>query len=465
MIQRLIAWALRWHLVAIWCLGWTFLLGLPAFALQLAAVGLTASLQQPWAVTLLYFDASNTHRLPFGLGLGLATVAVLVPLVWWWWLSPREKWRRAVDLEAGRWQQAMRKSKLSPANRLTRITLNAGNVHAVLAATSSLAEPRYELHETMNRLAPVIAARYPRHPQLGHVEHIRFTPADENRSRRVKVSIIRQVLRTPPPLTLVGPAHPNALYLGESHRGPLWWDLRDDAHALVAAPTRLGKGVLVRMMATQALLAGWRVVVLDGTGSSEWAACAAHPGFVWQRADEPRVWYRWALEVVEDLAGHMRERNGRVGDAGFDNWQHAHDAGVAIGPRVLLVLDETTATLGLSKDHPAAKQAQQLAAHIDTAARAWAKAGGHVIVVDQAPYQGITGLSQPTRNQLGRYVGIGSLSNTQQTMIGGTQDWPHVTGEKGHGCTGRRGAAPDEVRIPNAERDVIEASLAQQVSR
>lgn len=464
MTQRLVAWVLRWRLPTLWCIWWVLFLGLPWFVLQLAAVGLTVSLTQPWAITQLYVDASNTRALPFG-GPGHASAAVWALAAWWWRLSPAERWRRAVDLEAARWQQAMRKANLSPANRLTRVTLNAGNVHAVLATTSSLAQPRWELHETLNRLAPVIAANYPRHPQLGYPEHIRFTPADENRSRRVKVSVIRRVLATPPPLDLVGPARPNALYLGESHRGQLWWDLRDDAHALVAAPTRLGKGVLVRMMATQALLAGWRVVVLDGTGSSEWAACAGHPGFVWQRADEPRAWYRWALEVVDDLAGHMRQRNGRVGEAGFDNWQHAHDAGTLIGPRVLVVIDETTATLGLSKDHPCAKQAQQLAAHIDTVARAWAKAGGHVIVVDQAPYQGITGLSQPTRNQLGRYVGIGSLSLIQQQMIGGSQDWPHVSGEKGHGCTGRRGAAPEEVRIPNAERHVIEASLAEAVSR
>lgn len=465
MLQRLIAWALRWHLLGLWCLWWVLILGLPMYALQLAAMGLALSLQQPWAVTLLYIDAANTHRLPWGLGIGLACAATWAATVWLWWLSPQEKWRRAVDLEAVAWQRAVTGAGLSPVNRLTRITINAGNTHGVLAASRSLAAPGRDLHETVARLAPVIASHYPRHGRHGHVEHIRATPADHDRARRVKISVIRQVLHTPPPVTLVGPARPNELYLGESHRGPLWWDLRDQAHALIAAATRMGKGVLARALATQALLAGWKVVVLDATGSREWAACATHPGFVWQPADDPKAWYRWANEIVADLASHMRQRNAAIGDAGYDNWQHAHDAGVHLGPRVLLILDETTATLGVNKDSPLAKPAQQLANHIDTAVRSWAKAGGHVIVIDQAPYQGLTGLSQATRNQLERYVGIGPMSTIQQQMVGGCQDWPHVSGEKGHGCTGRRGAAPDEVRVPNAERDVIEASLAQAVSR
>jgi hypothetical protein len=339
-------------------------------------------------------------------------------------------------------------------------------VHGVVATTRGLSRARRPAGEVLEELAPVIADNYQRHKVYGHVEHIRFLPATEDRSRRVRVSIIRRTLYTPPPLERVQPARQHELYLGETHGGPVWWHLADDAHALIAAPTRLGKGVLVRMMATQALLAGWVVVVLDGTGSPEWNVMSPHPNFVWQQAVDPRAWYQWAVGTVVEAGDGLRDRLVQIGAAGFDNWMHATEAGRTdvAGPRMLLIMDETTATLGMSKDSPNAKAAKQLAEHIDTATRAWAKAGGHVVVMDQSPYQGITGLAQPTRNQLGRYVGLGSLTGVQQEMIGGLRDWPFVSGEPGHGCTGRKGSPPSELRVPGCPREVIEASIAAAVT-
>jgi hypothetical protein len=307
-----------------------------------------------------------------------------------------------------------------------------------------------------------IAGCYPDDRRHGPIERLLMYPAPVNASRHANFVLIRRPLELPAPLTEVAPAAAQSYRLGSGFYGDVRWDLVDDPHAGIFGPTRTGKGNLVRYIAIQALRAGQHVDVIDGTGSREWEPLLAHQGlFRWRPYDGPSDdarFYTWACETVNLFGEDMALRNRTIGGAGHDNFTNAAKAG-AIGGlrRRLLVVDEASSTLqyaGSSK--PVKAAVDELAGLIDAAAKAAAKAGGHVVVMDQLPYQGATGIAQATRAQLGRWVVTGPVPDQMKPAVSGLQSWPFDTPEgRGFAATGRRGLSAELLVVPQVGRDAV----------
>lgn len=137
---------------------------------------------------------------------------------------------------------------------------------------------------------------------------------------------------------LVGPsdipeASGTAVHLGVGVKGPVSIDLASESpHVLVNAPTGLGKSTVARSIAVQRLSLGDIVVVLDRKMHSH----------MWARQLSPVVHYADTTELIGsalvNLGRELHRRNQLV-KAGKS----------AIGPRIVIVFEETNATLSQLK--------------------------------------------------------------------------------------------------------------------
>lgn len=311
------------------------------------------------------------------------------------------------------------------------------------------------------KLRDSIAGCYPDHRRHGPIERLLLFPAQVNASRHANFVLIRRPLEAAPGLSFeeVPPARPQAYRLGQGFHGDVLWDLVDDPHAGFFGPTRSGKGNVARYVALQALAAGQQVTVIDGTGSREWEPLSAYPElFRWRPYDGPQDdarFYGWACEAINEFGSDMARRNRLIGEAGHDNFTHAAHARALGGlRRRLLVVDEASTTLtyaGAAK--PVAAAVAELAGLVDAAAKAAAKAGGHVLLMDQLPYQGATGIAQSTRAQLGRWVATGPIPDQMKPAVSGLSSWPFDTPEgRGFAATGRRGLSAELLVVPEVGR-------------
>lgn len=305
-----------------------------------------------------------------------------------------------------------------------------------------------------------IEGAYPDHPRYGPVERLYLSRASTNGSREASFTLIRTPLRLPPPLEDVAPAAAQSYRLGRGFRGEVRWDVVDDPHASINGPTRSGKGNIARCIALQALHAGQRVDVIDGTGSHEWSPLLAYEGlFRWRPYEANDVsFYVWADTVLDDLGAEMVARNRAIGERGFDNFTAMVKAGRAAGMRRrLLIIDEASTTLTTASPDKRVKDlVGSVAGKVDAVAKTAAKAGGHLIVVDQLPYQGQAGLASATRAQLGRWVATGPVPNEMKPGVSGLQSWPFDTPEgRGFAATGRRGLSAELLVVPQVGREAV----------
>jgi hypothetical protein len=129
------------------------------------------------------------------------------------------------------------------------------------------------------------------------------------------------------------------VYLGEGTDGPVTVDLdAESPHILVNAPTGMGKSAVARSVAVQRLTQGDMVVVLDVKMHSH----------RWARDLAPNVFYADTDAAVGaalvNLGRELHRRNQVVRD-------HVGDvAGAVVGPRVIVVFEETNATLTHLRD-------------------------------------------------------------------------------------------------------------------
>jgi hypothetical protein len=309
-----------------------------------------------------------------------------------------------------------------------------------------------------------IAGCYPDHPKHGPIERLFLAPSHVNASRHAQFTLIRTPLRLPAPLEVVPPARGSSYRLGRGFRGDVVWDLQDDPHAGFFGPTRSGKGNLARYVALQALNAGQHVDVVDGTGSREWEPLTAYGDlFCWRPFNGPgdeAGFYRWACQAVNGFGSDVADRNQRIGAAGFDNFNHVAKAGLLNGlRRRVLIVDEASTTLTYSgPQKPVTEAVKELAGLVDAAAKAAAKAGGHVLLMDQLPYQGATGVAQSTRAQLGRWVATGPVPDQMRQAVSGLVSWPFDTPPgQGFAATGRRGLSAEMFVVPEVGRAAVSA--------
>lgn len=126
----------------------------------------------------------------------------------------------------------------------------------------------------------------------------------------------------------------SSVVLGVGPDGPVSVDLdAESPHILVNAPTGMGKSAVARAVAVQRLSQGDLVVVLDVKMHSH----------LWARGLEPLIHYADTDSSVGaalvNLGRELHRRNQAVRDAGMD------PASVDVGPRVIVVFEETNATL------------------------------------------------------------------------------------------------------------------------
>lgn len=310
-----------------------------------------------------------------------------------------------------------------------------------------------------------IAGCYPDHPRHGPIERLFLSPADVNASRHALFTLIRTPLRLPLPLDEVPAARGSSYRLGRGFRGDVVWDLEDDSHASVNGPTRSGKGNLLRYVALQALEAGQQVDVVDGTGSHEWAPLRAYgERFRWRPYEgDDAVFYPWVDSLLDDFGWDMVARNRAIGERGFDNFSKMVKAREAGGMRRrLVVVDEASTTLTYAgTDKRLAGLVASVAGKVDAVAKTSAKAGGHLMVADQMPYQGQVGLASSTRSQLGRWVATGPVPDQMRQAVSGLQSWPFDTPSgQGFAATGRRGQSAEMLVIPEVGRAAVRGSTS-----
>lgn len=123
----------------------------------------------------------------------------------------------------------------------------------------------------------------------------------------------------------------SGVVLGEGVDGPVTVDLDDESpHILVNAPTGLGKSAVARSVAVQRLCQGDLVVVLDVKMHSH----------SWARALAPNVHYADTLESVGAALVNLGRELGRRNQVVRD-----HGMGEHVGPRIVVIFEETNATL------------------------------------------------------------------------------------------------------------------------
>jgi len=128
----------------------------------------------------------------------------------------------------------------------------------------------------------------------------------------------------------------SAVSLGLGIKGPVTVDLDSESpHVLVNAPTNLGKSTVARSIAVQRLAQGDLCVVLDRKMHS-------HP---WARDLTPLVHYADNVPAIGsallNLGWELQRRNTLVRDHGPDE---------DVGPRIVVVFEETNATLTRLRD-------------------------------------------------------------------------------------------------------------------
>lgn len=398
-------------------------------------------------------------------------LCLLVVLVVWRRRGPMQGWygpwrlRREKGKERGLFARVVRELEIKGSDGL----LGVGDPYPRLRQVSILdgvVTGRVELPPGLPggmpaflKLRDSIAGCYPDHPRSGPVERLYLHPCDVNASRHATFTLIRTPLRLPPPLEEVAPAAAQSYRLGRGFRGDVRWDVVDDPHASINGPTRSGKGNLARYIALQALHAGQRVDVIDGTGSHEWAPLLVYEGFRWRPYEANDVpFYVWADGVLDELGQDMVARNRAIGERGFDNFTAMAKAGKAGGlRRRLLIVDEASTTLtSASADKRVKDLVASVAGKVDAVAKTAAKAGGHLVVCDQLPYQGQAGLASATRAQLGRWVATGPVPGEMKPGVSGLQAWPFDTPEgRGFAATGRRGLSAELLVVPQVGREAV----------
>lgn len=127
------------------------------------------------------------------------------------------------------------------------------------------------------------------------------------------------------------------LHLGVGAKGPVSVDLDSESpHLLVNAPTNLGKSAVARSIGVQRLRQGDLVVILDRKMHSH----------RWARKLAPLVHYADTTELIGsalvNLGRELHRRNQVVRD-------HEGEGLPEIGRRVIVLLEETNATLGQLK--------------------------------------------------------------------------------------------------------------------
>lgn len=125
------------------------------------------------------------------------------------------------------------------------------------------------------------------------------------------------------------PSEGSSLFLGMGTRGPLTVDLDSGSpHILVNAPTNLGKSSVARSAGVQRLSQGDLLVILDRKMHSH----------RWARGLEPLVHYADTTPMIGhtliNLGRELHSRNQAVRDGATDP-----------GPRIIVLFEETNATL------------------------------------------------------------------------------------------------------------------------
>lgn len=126
---------------------------------------------------------------------------------------------------------------------------------------------------------------------------------------------------------------PSTVSLGTGVKGPVTVDLDSESpHILVNAPTNLGKSTVARSIAVQRLTQGDLCVFLDRKMHSH----------AWARSLSPLVHYADTTESIGsalvNLGRELQRRNQAVRDGSGD-----------VGPRIVVIFEETNATLSQLK--------------------------------------------------------------------------------------------------------------------
>lgn len=128
----------------------------------------------------------------------------------------------------------------------------------------------------------------------------------------------------------------SSVFLGVGTKGPESVNLDSGSpHILVNAPTNLGKSTVARSLAAQRLSLGDLVVVLDRKMHSH----------AWARPLAPLVHYADTVELIGaalvNLGAELDRRNRLVRDSAGP---------VDVGPRIIVIFEETNATLNRLKE-------------------------------------------------------------------------------------------------------------------
>lgn len=404
----------------------------------------------------------------------VALVVLLAVLVVWRRRGPCQGWydrwrlRRELGRERGMFARVVRELEIKGKDGM----LGVGDPYPRLrdvATLDGVVTGRVELPPGLKdgmvgflKMRDSIAGCYPDHPKHGPIERLFLAPSHVNASRHAQFTLIRSPLRLPPPLEDVQAARASSYRLGKGFRGDVVWDVVDDPHMSVNGPTRSGKGNLLRYVALQALNAGQQVTVGDGTGSREMEPLLAYQGlFQWRPYDaDDLAFYTWLDGALDEFGWDMVHRNRAIGERGFDNFTDMAKAGEAHGlRRRLLLIDEASTTLTTaSTDKRLKSLVESVAGKVDIVAKTSAKAGGHLIVADQLPYQGQAGLAQATRAQLGRWLVTGPVPDQMKQAVSGLQTWPFDTPPgQGFAATGRRSLSAELLVVPRVGRGAVRA--------
>lgn len=269
------------------------------------------------------------------------------------------------------------------------------------------------------------------------------------------------------------PANGSKVMIGYTTKGELWIDLDEIPHIAVRGGTGTGKGFFIRLLACEALRAGWLVLVLDGGMSGEHAAGDISPSY-WRpmlvdMSEQQRI--QAAIDALDEVigitqmrasAGEILAREGIIADS---RWTSFPAELKRAWPRIGIIADESTALLAPTGDRQVDRLRVILRSRLGSGVlRTGRKVGVHLLPLSDQTSTYTTALARGDTVQAEHVVILGNLDKGNIQAATDLQKLPKISGgvEKLAGFYLRRGNPNSvrEIRIPpNSEKDLRNAAL------